>query len=80
MNLCDSLTKSRRVFPPVSETSDQREANKRAAQQIYDVWDGGDEDALDEVIAEDVVFDNALGKQVVGDHNCRSAVTENPGL
>ncbi len=37
-------------------TADQREANKRAAQQIYDVWDGGDEDVLDDLIAEDVVF------------------------
>lgn len=44
------------VVPPMGETQDQRETNKRAAHQIYDVWDGDDEDALDEVIAEDVVL------------------------
>ena len=41
----------------MAESQDQQEANKRAAQQIYDVWDGGDENVLDDVIAEDVVFD-----------------------
>lgn len=40
----------------MAETQDRKERNKRAAQQIYDVWDGGDEDALDVVIAEDVVL------------------------
>ena len=30
--------------------------NKRAARQIFDVWDGGDISALDDVIAEDVVL------------------------
>ena len=35
---------------------DQQEANKQVAQQIYDVWDGDDEDVLDELIAEDVVL------------------------
>jgi len=50
------------------ETQDRREANKRVAQQIYDVWDGGDEDALNELIADDVVFDKPdhLGGQVHG--------------
>ncbi len=40
----------------MTETQAQQAVNKRAARQIFDVWDGGDEDALDEVIAEDVVF------------------------
>ena len=40
----------------MSDTHDQQEANKRAAQRIYDVWDGDDEDALDDVLAEDVIF------------------------
>jgi steroid delta-isomerase-like uncharacterized protein len=52
----------------VAESRDQHKANKRAAQQIYDVWDGGDEDALDDVIAEDVVFGkpDRLGGRVHG--------------
>ncbi|MFC6942611.1 ester cyclase [Salinirubellus sp. GCM10025818] len=52
----------------MAESQDQQEANKRAAQQIYDVWDGGDENVLDDVIAEDVVFDKPdhLGGQVHG--------------
>lgn len=37
-------------------TQDQLETNKRAAQQIFDVWDGDDEDGIDEVMAEDVVL------------------------
>jgi steroid delta-isomerase-like uncharacterized protein len=40
----------------MAETQNQNERNKRAAQQIYDVWDGGDEDAIDDVMAEDVVL------------------------
>lgn len=38
------------------ETQDQRDANKQAAQRIYDVWDGDDEEALDDVLAEDVIL------------------------
>ncbi len=41
---------------PSTRTTDQEEANKRVAQQIYDVWDGNDEGVLDELIAEDVVL------------------------
>ena len=37
-------------------TQDQRDANKQAAQRIYDVWDGDDEDALNDVLAEDVIL------------------------
>jgi len=40
----------------MAETRDRNERNKRAAQRIYDVWDGGDEDAIDDVMAEDVVL------------------------
>lgn len=40
----------------MSETPNQREANIQASQQIFDVWDGGDIDDLDEVVAEDVVL------------------------
>ena len=40
----------------MAETQDQKERNKRAAQRIYDVWDGGDEDVIDDVMAEDVVL------------------------
>ena len=40
----------------MSQTRDQREANKRAAHQVYDVWDGGDIEALDDVITEGVVL------------------------
>ncbi|WP_170977333.1 ester cyclase [Halorussus salinisoli] len=40
----------------MSEIQDQRETNKKAAQQIFDVWDGGDIDALNDVIAEDVIL------------------------
>lgn len=40
----------------MSDTHDQRETNKRAAQKIFDVWDGADEDVLDDLIAEDLVF------------------------
>lgn len=32
------------------------EENKRVAQRIYDVWDGDDEDVLDDVLAEDVIL------------------------
>lgn len=39
------------------EGTDPQEANKRAAQRIFDVWDGGSHvSALDEVLAEDVVL------------------------
>ena len=41
---------------PSTETTDQQEANKQVAQQIYDVWDGDDADVLDELIAEDVIL------------------------
>ncbi len=40
----------------MSGTQRQQETNKRAAQRIFDVWDGDDEDAIDEVMAEDVVL------------------------
>ena len=40
----------------MSQTRDTRETNKRAAHHVYDVWDGGDIEALDDVIAEDVVL------------------------
>jgi steroid delta-isomerase-like uncharacterized protein len=40
----------------MAETQNHNERHKRAAQQIYDVWDGGDEDAIDDVMAEDVVL------------------------
>lgn len=55
MMLCDSLTKIMGVIPPMPEPPDQRDANKRAAQQIGDVTSNGDVDALDTVLAEDVV-------------------------
>ncbi|MFC6716916.1 ester cyclase [Natrialbaceae archaeon GCM10025810] len=32
------------------------EENKRAARRVYDVWDGDDEDAIDDVLAEDVIL------------------------
>lgn len=35
---------------------EQREANKRKAHRAYDVWDGDDEEVLDEFMAEDVVL------------------------
>lgn len=40
----------------MSVTHDLRETNQRAAQQIFAVWDGGDADALDDIVAEDLVF------------------------
>lgn len=48
------------------ETPEQREANKRAAQQVIDVWDGDDLDVLDDVVAEDVVADIVFPGQVRG--------------
>lgn len=49
-------------------TQDQQEANKRAARTLYDVWDGGDVGAIDDVMAEDVVLHkpDALGGSVHG--------------
>jgi predicted ester cyclase len=49
-------------------THDPQEANKRAARQIYDVWDGGDEDVIDDIMAEDVVLNrpDAVGGPVRG--------------
>lgn len=47
----------------MSEASGQRDANKRAAQQIVDVWDGNDLDKLDEVMAEEVVLDAGAPEQ-----------------
>jgi len=41
---------------PSTRSTDQQEANKQVAQQIYDVWDGNDKAVLDELIAEDVVL------------------------
>lgn len=41
----------------MQKRADQQEVNKRAARQIFDVWDGGrDVSALEEVMAEDVVL------------------------
>lgn len=37
-------------------THDQQEANKRAAKQIFDVWNGGDEAVLDDFVADGLVF------------------------
>jgi len=58
----------------MSQSHDQREANKRAAHRVYDVWDGGDIDALDEVLAEDVVLH---GPEPVGTVHGRDAYKDN---
>ncbi|WP_222863719.1 ester cyclase [Natronococcus pandeyae] len=58
----------------MSQTQDQREANKRAAHQVYDVWDGGDIEALDDIITEDVVFH---GPEPVGTVHGREAYKDN---
>jgi steroid delta-isomerase-like uncharacterized protein len=52
----------------MAETQDKRASNKRAAQRLYDVWDGGDMDTVDDVMAEDVVFNKPdhLGGRVHG--------------
>lgn len=49
-------------------TQDPQKANKRAARTLYDVWDGGDEEAIDDVMAKDVVLHkpDALGGSVRG--------------
>lgn len=59
----------------MSETQYQRETNKQAAHQLYDVWDGGNEAIIDDVMAEDVIFNKPdhLGGQVHG----RDAYKEN---
>lgn len=60
----------------MSATTDQSEANKRAAQQVFDVWDGGDIDALDDVLAEDLTF-HGNPEEVVGASHGREAYKEN---
>ena len=59
----------------MSKELGKRERNRRAAQQIYDVWDGDDEDVLDDLLAEDVVFNKPdhVGGRVRG----RDAYKEN---
>lgn len=47
-------------------TPNRRDANKRAAQQGIDDWDGDALDAPDDVVAEDVVADLAFPDQVRG--------------
>ncbi len=59
----------------MAETQDRREENKRASRRLYDVWDGGDEDALEEVLAEDVVLNKP--DTVGGRVNGRKAYKEN---
>lgn len=58
----------------MSQAQDQREANTRAAQQVYDVWDGGDIETLDGIIAEDVVLH---GPEPVGTVQGREAYKDN---
>ena len=58
----------------MSQKHNQREANKRAAHQVYDVWDGGDIDDLDKVLAEDVVLH---GPEPVGTVHGREAYKDN---
>lgn len=60
----------------MSETQNQQEANKRAAQRIFDVWNGDDEDAIDEVMAEDVIL-HGHPEQVRGRVRGREAYKEN---
>ncbi len=57
------------------QTHDPREANRRAAQRIFDVWDGDDIDALDDVIAEDVVLHGP--EEVLGTVHGRDAYEDN---
>ncbi len=59
----------------MSQTPNLREANKRAAQQIFDVWDGDDIDALDDVIAENVILHGP--EQVLGTVHGRDAYKDN---
>lgn len=42
--------------------TEHRDENKQPALQVIDVWDGGDPDSLDGVVAEDVVL-NAVDQQ-----------------
>ncbi len=58
----------------MSQTQDRQEVNKQAAHQIYDVWDGGNIDELDEVIAEDVVLH---GPEPIGTVQGREAYKDN---
>lgn len=51
------------------------EENKQAAQRIYDVWDGDDEDALDDVLAEDVILNKP--EHVGGSVRGRDAYKDN---
>ncbi len=57
------------------QTHDPREANRRAARRIFDVWDGDDIDALDDVIAEDVVLHGP--EEVLGTVHGRDAYKDN---
>ena len=59
----------------MSKPQGQRDANKRTAQRIFDVWDGGDLDALDDVMAEDVVLHGP--EQVRGTVHGRDAYKNN---
>lgn len=59
----------------MSQTTDTRDANRRAARQIFDVWDGGDIEALDDVVAEDVVLHGP--QQVLGTVHGRDAYEDN---
>ena len=58
----------------MSHSQNQREANKRTAQRIYDVWDGDDIDTLDDVMAEDVVL---RAPEPVGTAHGREAYKDN---
>lgn len=63
------------VMSFMPETQDHRKTNKQAAQQIFDVWDGDNEDSLDDVIAEDVVLHGP--EQVTGTVHGRDAYKDN---
>ncbi|MFC7222328.1 ester cyclase [Halalkalicoccus sp. GCM10025322] len=52
------------------------EESKQAVQQIFDVWDGDDEDALDDVMAEDVIL-HGHPEEVVGTSRGRDAYKDN---
>ena len=58
----------------MSQTHNQREANKQAAHQVYEVWDGGDIARLDDILAEEVVLH---GPEPVGTVQGREAYKDN---
>lgn len=60
----------------MSATTGQQEANKRAAHHVFDVWDGGEIDALDDVLREDLVL-YGHPEAVVGTSHGREAYKDN---